>query len=172
MKEYLAKGNNEMAREYAKQAIQQHKSALTFLKLSSKLDAVRSRMESAKSSQQMVPMMAKTVKSMDTALQSMNVEKITATMDKFEEQFGELDVRTGYMNNAMGSATASMTPEDDVDDLMQQVADEHGLQLVREIDAAGSVPTGTPGEEVAASAAADPEAEMEERLKKLRAELA
>ena len=67
VKEYLAKGNAEMAREYAKQAITQHQSGMTFLTLSSKLDAVRSRMESAKSSQAMVPMMSKTVKSMDVS---------------------------------------------------------------------------------------------------------
>ena len=118
VKEYLQKGNREMAREYAQQAITQHQSGMTFLKLASKLDAVRSRMESAKASKQMVPMMAKTVASMDTALQQMDVVKITSTMDKFEEQFGELDVRTGYMNQAMGSATAAMTPEDEIDSLM------------------------------------------------------
>ena len=129
-----------MAREYAQQAITQHQSGMTFLKLASKLDAVRSRMESAKASKQMVPMMSKTVASMDVALQQMDVVKITSTMDKFEEQFGELDVRTGYMNQAMGSVTAALTPEDEIDSLMQQVADEHGLELAKEIDAAGAVP--------------------------------
>ena len=84
VKEYLEKGNKEMAREYAQQAITQHQSGMTFLKLASKLDAVRSRMESAKASKQMVPMMSKTVASMDVALQQMDVVKITSTMDKFE----------------------------------------------------------------------------------------
>ena len=174
IKEYLAKGNKEMAREYAQQAIAQHNSGMTFLKLASKLDAVRSRMESAKASKQMVPMMAQTVASMDVALQQMDVVKITSTMDKFEEQFGELDVRSGYMNQAMGSATAAMTPEDDIDSLMQQVADEHGLTLAQEIDAAGLVPTtitsGTQREGIQSEAQA--EAALEEDLAKLRAELA
>ena len=174
IKEYLAKGNKEMAQEYARQSISAHQSGLTFLRLSSKLDAVRSRMESAKSSQQMVPMMSKTVQSMDIALKQMNVEKITKTMDKFEEQFGELDVRTGYMNEAMGAATATMTPEDDIDELMQQVADEHGLALVRDMDQAGLIPSEAPvgeqqNESVTEEAA---EAKMEARLADLRATLA
>jgi len=175
IKEYLQKGNKEMAQEYAKQAIQAHQSGMTFLKLSSKLDAVRSRMESAKSSKELLPMMAKTVKSMDVALKQMNVEKITSTMDKFEEQFGELDVRTGYMNNAMGAATASLTPEDDVDTLMQEVADEHGLNLLREIDDAGVIPDNTPGVQESTPAVTEDdnaEANMEARLAQLRQELA
>jgi len=171
IKEYLQKGNKEMAQEYAKQSIQAHQSGLTFLKLSSKLDAVRSRMESAKSSKEMMPMMSKTVKSMDVALKQMNVEKITATMDKFEEQFGNLDVRTGYMENAMGAATASMTPEDDIDSLMQEVADEHGLSLAREIDSAGPVPSSAPAVS-AGEVKDDAEDQMEARLAALRAELA
>ena len=162
-----------MAQEYARQSISAHQSGMTFLKLSSKLDAVRSRMESAKSSQQMMPMMSKTVQSMDIALKQMNVEKITKTMDKFEEQFGELDVRTGYINSAMGSATATLTPEDDIDALMQQVADEHGLNLVREIDSAGQVPSEAPAQQQpAVTEGQDAEVEMEARLAKLRAELA
>lgn len=173
VKEYLQKGNKEMAREYAQQAITQHQSGMTFLKLASKLDAVRSRMESAKASKQMVPMMSKTVASMDIALQQMDVVKITSTMDKFEEQFGELDVRTGYMNQAMGSATATMSPEDEIDSLMQQVADEHGLELANEIDAAGAVPNATPvQQQPEANTEAQAEAMMEEELAKLRAELA
>ena len=108
------------------------------------------------------------------ALQQMNVEQITATMDKFEEQFGELDVRTGYMNSAMAGATATLTPEDDVDTLMQAVADEHGLQLAREIDTAGAVPSAAPAvqQQQPADAEAAAEQQMEERLAKLRAELA
>jgi charged multivesicular body protein 1 len=175
IKEYLQKGNKEMAGEYARQSIQAHQSGMTFLKLSSKLDAVRSRMEAAKQSKQMVPMMSKTVQSMDTALKQMDVEKITATMDKFEQQFGELDVRTGYMDQAMGAATASLTPEEDVDNLMQEVADAHGLELVRDIDVAGVVPTETPGvqqQQPTVAQDADADAQMEAELAALRAELA
>jgi|TARA_B110000091_G_C13658596_1_gene408569 charged multivesicular body protein 1 len=174
IKKYLQEGNKEMAAEYARQSIAAHQSGMTFLKLSSKLDAVRSRMESAKSSQQMVPMMAKTVQSMDVALQQMNVEKITATMDKFEAQFGELDVRTGYMDQAMGAVTASLTPEEDIDNLMQQVADEHDLQLVNQLDNAGPVPSQVPGLEQQQPAVTEEvaEAEMEAALAQLRAELA
>lgn len=50
-------------------------------------------------------------------------------MDKFEQQFEDLDVQTEYMENSMGQTTATMTPGDQVEELMQQVADENGLEL-------------------------------------------
>ena len=104
-------------------------------------------------------------------MKQMNVEKVTATMDKFETLFGDLDVRDGYMQSAMAGATATLTPEDAVDELMQQVADEHGLEIVRDIDNAGMVPQNAPAEATKDAAAAQEE-EMESRLAKLRAELA
>jgi charged multivesicular body protein 1 len=50
-------------------------------------------------------------------------------MDKFETQFEDLDVQSSYMENAMGSTTATATPQDEVDLLMQKVADEAGLEM-------------------------------------------
>ena len=54
-------------------------------------------------------------------------------MDKFETQFEDLDVATGYYENATSSATAVGTPQDDVDRLMNQVADEAGVDLQSEM---------------------------------------
>ena len=56
-------------------------------------------------------------------------------MDKFESQFEDLDVATGYYETATSSATAVGTPQDDVDRLMHQVADEAGLELQAEMTA-------------------------------------
>ena len=50
-------------------------------------------------------------------------------MDKFETQFEDLDVQSSYMENAMGTTTATATPQDEVDLLMQKVADEAGLEM-------------------------------------------
>ena len=42
-------------------------------------------------------------------------------MDKFEQQFEDLDVQTSVMENAMGTATTTSTPASQVDDLIRQV---------------------------------------------------
>lgn len=54
-------------------------------------------------------------------------------MDRFETQFEDLDVATGYYENATTSATAVATPQEDVDRLMNQVADEAGIELKQEM---------------------------------------
>ena len=59
----------------------------------------------------------------------MDVDKISATMDKFERQFEDLDVKAAYMDQAMNSTTASATPVDQVDELVKMVADENNLEL-------------------------------------------
>lgn len=56
-------------------------------------------------------------------------------MDKFETQFEDLDVATGYYENATSSATAVATPQDDVDRLIHLVADEAGVELQAEMKA-------------------------------------
>lgn len=85
-------------------------------------------------------------------------------MDRFETQFEDLDVATGYYENATSSATAVATPQDDVDKLMGQVADEAGVELSQEMNSA------TPAKNIAAQ---QPEEEREdklgERLRALRA---
>ena len=61
-------------------------------------------------------------------MKSMNLEKISTLMDKFEKQFEDIDVQTQYMENAMSSTTTTTVPENQVDNLMQQVADEAGYE--------------------------------------------
>lgn len=50
-------------------------------------------------------------------------------MDKFEAQFDNLDVRTGYMDKAMASSTATSVPEDDVDRLMDMVRESNAHEF-------------------------------------------
>lgn len=70
--------------------------------------------------------MAGVVEAMDAAMKSVNIEKISNLMDKFESQFEDLDVQSSYMENTMSQTTTTAVPQGDVDNLMQQVADEAG----------------------------------------------
>ncbi|CAI8012752.1 Charged multivesicular body protein 1b, partial [Geodia barretti] len=55
--------------------------------------------------------MAGVVKSMDSALKSMDLEKVAGIMDKFERQFEHLDVQTQTMEEAMSGVTTLTVPE-------------------------------------------------------------
>ena len=65
--------------------------------------------------------MQKIVGSMESVMKSMDVEKISAVMDKFEQQFEDLDLNSQYMESAIDSTTAQTMPESQVDGLMAQV---------------------------------------------------
>lgn len=70
------------------------------------------------------------VKAMDAAMKSMNLEKISSLMDKFENQFEDLDVQSSYMDNTMSQSTTTAVPQGDVENLLQQVADEAGYKII------------------------------------------
>lgn len=54
-------------------------------------------------------------------------------MDKFESQFEDLDVQTGYLEGTLSSDTAITAPTDQIDLLMAQTADEAGLEVQHEL---------------------------------------
>ena len=56
-------------------------------------------------------------------------------MDKFESQFADLDVQTSYMEDAMSSTTAVSTPQDQIDQLMRQTAEEANIELQHDLSA-------------------------------------
>ena len=66
------------------------------------------------------------VKALDVAMASNNPEKVAETMEKFEKQFENLDVRSSFVADAMSNQAAISTPENEVTDLMQQVGHVQG----------------------------------------------
>ena len=102
------------------------------------------------------------VKGMSAAMKSMNLEKISGLMDQFEKEFEDLDVQTSVMEGAMSQSTATNIPQDSVENLMRQAADEAGLEL--NMDLPGPAQQ-TVGQSTQASVEQD---ELSQRLAKLR----
>ena len=125
----IEKGNTEGARIYAQNAIRKKNEALNFLRLSSRLDAVQSRVDNAIKMRNVTRTMGGVVKGMDKALASMKYDEIARVMDKFEQQFEDLDVIVDYTEGAMGQSSALTTPATEVDGLLSEIADEHNLEF-------------------------------------------
>ncbi|GFG32589.1 hypothetical protein Cfor_04717 [Coptotermes formosanus] len=161
-KKAIQKGNVEGARIHAENAIRQKNQSLNYLRMSARVDSVASRVQSALTTRRVTQSMAGVVKAMDAAMKSMNLEKISNLMDKFESQFEDLDVQSSYMENTMSQTTTTAVPQSDVDNLMQQVADEAGLELNMELPQGQ---TGTIGTSTQVSQEQD---ELTQRLARLR----
>lgn len=95
LKKAIEQGNMEGAKIYAQNVIREKNQALNFLRLGSRIDAVASRLETAIRMQSINKAMTMTVKGMSNAMKSMQVEQIAATMQEFEKQFEDMDVRSG-----------------------------------------------------------------------------
>ncbi|KAL0280592.1 UNVERIFIED_CONTAM: hypothetical protein PYX00_001842 [Menopon gallinae] len=161
-KKAIQKGNMEGARIHAENAIRQKNQGLNYLRMSARVDAVASRVQTALTTRRVTQSMANVCKAMDQAMKSMNLEKISALMDKFETQFEDLDVQSSVMENAMSQTTTTTVPQNEVDHLMQQVADEAGLDLNMELPAG---PQGAVGQSTQVSQEQD---ELTQRLARLR----
>ncbi|XP_077360355.1 charged multivesicular body protein 1b [Festucalex cinctus] len=164
VKKAIQKGNMDVARIHAENAIRQKNQSVTYLRMGARVEAVAARVQTAVTMNQVTKSMAGVVKGMDMTLKSMNLEKISALMDKFERQFETLDVQTMQMEDTMSSTTTMTTPQTQVDSLLHEMADEAGLDLNLELPAgqAGSVGTSV------ASAEQD---ELSQRLAKLREQM-
>ena len=95
LKKAIEQGNMEGAKIYAQNVIREKNQSLNFLKLGSRIDAVASRLETAIRMQQVNKTMQMTVKGMSNAMKNMQVEQIASTMQEFEKQFEDMDVRSG-----------------------------------------------------------------------------
>ncbi|KAL8818590.1 MAG: hypothetical protein Q9191_007911 [Dirinaria sp. TL-2023a] len=162
LKKAIQQNHPDIAKIYAQNAIRKQNEKLNLLRLGSRIDAVASRVQTAVTMRQVTGSMAGVVRGMEGAMKSMDLEKISAVMDRFETQFEDLDVATGYYENATSSATAVGTPQDDVDRLIGQVADEAGVELQQEMSAPEkATPSGKVTEE-------EREEGLGERLRALR----
>ncbi|KAK9897035.1 putative DID2-class E vacuolar-protein sorting and endocytosis factor [Cystobasidium minutum MCA 4210] len=133
LKKALQKGNTEGAKIYASNAIRKKNESLNLLRLSSRIDAVTSRVQTAVTMRAVTGSMGKVVQGMDVAMKTMDLERISAVMDKFESQFTDLDVQTSYMEDTMNDSTANTTPQEQVDLLLQKVADEAGIEVQHDL---------------------------------------
>lgn len=97
-----------MARIHAENSIRQKSQHLNYLKMSARVDAVASRVQAALMTKRISSSMAGVCKAMDAAMKSLNLEKISEIMGKFEQQFEDLDVQSSVMENTMSSTVGKL----------------------------------------------------------------
>ncbi|EEQ37432.1 putative vacuolar protein-sorting-associated protein [Clavispora lusitaniae] len=128
-KKAMMQGNNDIASLYAQNAIRKANERVNLLRLASRIDAVASRVQTAVTMKSVTGNMSQVIRGMDKALQTMNLERISLVMDKFESQFEDLDASTNYYESATNNVNALTTPQEEVDELMSQIADEAGIEM-------------------------------------------
>ncbi|ESN92456.1 hypothetical protein HELRODRAFT_181328 [Helobdella robusta] len=159
LKQAIIKCNMEGARIHGENSIRQKNQSLNYRRMSARVDAVAARVQSAVTMGKVTQSMAGVVKAMTSAMSSMNLEKISTLMDRFEQQFEHLDVQTQVMEDTMANSSTLTTPQNQVEALMVEVADEAGIELNMEMPQAMSSSVGT---------ASKDQDELSQRLAQLR----
>lgn len=162
LKTAIQKGDLDAAKVYAQNAIREKQQAVSLLRLSSRMDAVAQRVESALVMGTLVKSMKGVVHGMDAVLATMDPVKISTVMDRFQTQFETLDFQTEVMSKEIDRSTGAAMREEDVNTMIQMVADEHGLQVG---DQLGTAPLAAPATKAAASVEDD---DLEARLAALK----
>lgn len=93
----MKKGDMERAKILAENALREHQQSLSLLKLSARMEAVAQRIEQALVMGKVTKSMSKTVDGMEAAFASLDATKISKIMDRFAEQFDEVDLKTKVM---------------------------------------------------------------------------
>lgn len=139
-KQAMQKNNLEVAKIYAQSAIRKKNEAVNFIKLSARMEAVSSRLDTAIKMKMVTKAMGSMVKGMDKVLQGMNPEHISRLMETFETQFENVDVTSEYMQEAIGQSASSSTPESEVTELLQRVADTNNIDMKKMMATTATVP--------------------------------
>lgn len=165
VKKALQQKNVDIARVYAENAIRKKNEGLNWLRMASRVDAVASKVQTAVTMKGVTKNMAQVTKALDKALGSMDLQKVSAVMDKFESQVESLDVHTSVMDDAMSSATTLTTPQNQVDDLIHRIAEESGLEVM---DQLSQLPAGASSVGAESAAQQEKEDNLSRRLAALR----
>lgn len=72
----IQQGHSDIAKIYAQNAIRKSSEKLNLLRLASRIDAVSSRVQTAVTMRQVTGSMANVVRGMDSAMKSMDLEKV------------------------------------------------------------------------------------------------
>jgi len=163
IKKAIQKGNMAGAQIHAENSIRNKSQALNYLRMAARVDAVASRVQAAVQQRKVTQSMAGVVRNLDSALKAMDMGKMAQLMDKFESQFEDLDVQSGVMEQAMSDTTATSVPQERVNALMGEVADEAGLEMKLELPSSHQSAVGVSTDSVAAD-----QDQLSQRLARLR----
>lgn len=168
VKKAIESKNIEGAQIYAENSIRKKNEYLNYLRLASRVDAVSSKVKSAVAMQGVAKNIGSVTKSLESAMASLNLEKVSKIMEQFESQFMDLDVKANVLESTMSSATTLTTPQNQVDALIKQVAEENGLEIIGKMaDAPETAGLGTIGATASGRSKAE-EDKLTSRLAALR----
>ncbi|KAK2096519.1 Charged multivesicular body protein 2A [Saguinus oedipus] len=162
----------------AKDLVRTRRYVRKFVFMRANIQAVSLKIQTLKSNNSVAQAMKGVTKAMGTMNRQLKLPQIQKIMMEFERQTEIMDMKEEMMNDAIDDAIddamGDEEDEEENDAIVSQVLDELGLSLTDELSnlssTGGSLSVAAGGKkaEATASALADADADLEERLKNLR----
>ena len=134
VKKCIAKGDYEQAKTAASDAIRQKNMVKRYQVLSSKVNTIAQRLKSAYQNQRLTEQMTKLTEQLLGAGNAMDIVKMTETMSNFEKLFDDIDVSAAVMDNVLDGVNAGTVNENEVNQLIGQIAQQNGMKLSEEFE--------------------------------------
>ena len=134
VKKCIAKGDYEQAKNAASDAIRQKNMVKRYRVLSSKVDTIAQRLKTAYQNQRLTEQMQSLTQQLLGAGSVMDIVKMTETMSNFEKLFDDLDVNSNMMDQVFDNVNAGTVNENEVNQLIGQIAQQNGLKLSEEFE--------------------------------------
>ena len=129
LKRALAKNSPEVVKIHAQNAVRKKNEGIACLQLASRVDAAASKVQTAVTMRQLTKTLDGVVKRMEAAMAAFDLEDMAGVMNDFECMIENVDVQVGALEQSVAKATATVTPTDEVDELIARTAEEAGLDL-------------------------------------------
>ena len=134
VKKNIAKGDYEQAKVAASDAIRQKNMVKRYRVLSSKVETIAQRLKTAYQNQKLTGQMQSLTQQLLGAGNVMDIVKMTETMSNFEKLFDDLDVNSNIMDQVFDNVNAGTVNENEVNQLIGQIAQQNGMKLSDEFD--------------------------------------
>ena len=134
VKTCIEKGDYEQAKVAAADAIRQKNMVKRYRVLSSKVDTVAQRLKTAYQNQKLSEQMQNLTQQLLGAGNMMDIVKMTETMSNFEKLFDNLDINSNMMDQVFDNVNAGTVNENEVNQLIGQIAQQNGMKLSDEFE--------------------------------------
>ena len=134
VKKCIEKGDYEQAKVAAADAIRQKNMVKRYRVLSSKVDTVAQRLKTAYQNQKLSEQMQNLTQQLLGAGNMMDIVKMTETMSNFEKLFDNLDINSNMMDQVFDNVNAGTVNENEVNQLIGQIAQQNGMKLSDEFE--------------------------------------
>ena len=134
VKKYIENNDYEQAKIAAADAIRQKNMVKRYRVLSSKVQTVAQRLQTAYQNQKLSEQMQNLTQQLLGAGNMMDIVKMTETMSNFEKLFDDLDINSNMMDQVFDNVNAGTVNENEVNQLIGQIAQQNGMKLSDEFE--------------------------------------